>query len=210
MAGYKVNDTDLDALLEPWQSGDGYAASTGYLINGYDLNEKYAPASAGTAFSGTTGYNENGTDVGPRFCAKGTRNTPLPIDGATYSYAGIAGGTLIIWYMNSDGTYVVQSGGGGTVFASGPWLPSGGIISQYTCEFSWVQTILQSGGTFTNATTAPTPEPLTTTQSMSSGSHAGAGGGTAEQSVYVTMNLYRSGILVSTTHVTLDTLSESF
>src|SRR5881392_1114079 len=142
MAGYKKAGVDLDTLLEPWQAGDGNAAATGYKIAGADLNTKYAPASAGTGYTGGTNFQQANADIGPRFCAKGTRWSPLPINGGTYH--GDSSGNIssamtgqVTVNINAAGTYAVNCVGNNvaTTPASGTWLPSGHAASEYQVQF---------------------------------------------------------------------------
>lgn len=142
--GYAKVGNDLDNLLELWQTGDGYAAATGYAINGADLNTRYAPASVGTGYTGGTGYDDNDVDIGPRFCAKGARNSKLPIDGQLFiaHSQGIVSGAMdasITIAINADGTYTVTklAQGASSTAASGVWLPSGQSASDYQVQFVW-------------------------------------------------------------------------
>lgn len=73
-SNYKLASADLDALFEPWASGDPYAAATGCLVGGDDLNTLYAPASVGTASSAITNYKQGGTEIAPRFAVLGSRS----------------------------------------------------------------------------------------------------------------------------------------
>jgi len=210
MAGYKVNGTDLDSLLEPWQSGDGYAAATGYKINGSDLNTKYAPASVGAAFSGTTGYDDNGTDIGPRFCAKGQRITTLPINGQTYTVSGGRGTSSLTIVIQTNGMYaVIKDIGQGSqaTLASGPWLPSGDSVSSYTVQFTgtaFISGTAPGGGTASYSNGAPTPTDISVNRSFTASASATTVGTNALQYGDVEIQLFKSGNLRSDTTITFD------
>lgn len=213
MAGYKKAGSDLDALLEPWQSGDGNAAATGYKIANADLNTKYAPASVGTAYTGGTGYKQNNADIGPRFAAKGSRATALPFDGqffvADNPSRGPASLTLT---MESDGTYTVvrKVGSTATTLASGTWLPSGDAPSDWSCQYSYSTSLVTVVGDASNSNTngASSVSALTADRTFQSNSTANFTGGQAGQTVGVTLKLYRDGVLRSTTGFTFKTSAD--
>src|SRR5690348_13298664 len=174
MGGYAKVGNDLDNLLEPWQAGDGYAAATGYAINGADLNQRYAPASVGAGYTGGTGYNDNGGDIGPRFCAKGQRNSGLPINGG--NYVGRSSGLInsameanIAIQINANGSYSVACVGNSpdtTSGSTGTWLPAGQAASDYQVEFVWAQSSQYLSGPATVTNGAATYQACTTTRQI--------------------------------------------
>ncbi|UGB47015.1 hypothetical protein LQ772_06905 [Frateuria edaphi] len=213
MAGYKKAGMDLDALLEPWQSGDGNAAATGYKINGADLNTKYAPASVGTAYLGGTGYKQGGADIGPRFAAKGSRSTVLPFDGDTFIADNPSRGPASLTLtLNSDGTYTIvrMIGSAATTIGSGTWLPSGEAASNWSCQYSYSTSLVTVVGDASNSNTngAASISALTSDRAFQSNSTANFTGGQAGQTVAVTLKLYRSGVLRSTTGFTFKTSAD--
>lgn len=211
MTGYAKAGTDLDALLEPWQAGDGYAAATGYKINGADLNTKYAPASVGSAYTGGTGYKQGGTDIGPRFAAKGSRQTALPIDGQSYTssvniLSGQTGSASIgVRIINGSSwqVYKLSSASSLSVLASGS-VPA----SAASVKFTWgaysvpVGYTDAGGGTSNDAPSAvavsSNPDARYTTSTV------GATSGSRERSYPFTLDFYNgSGSNVSHSQCTL-------
>lgn len=208
MTGYAKNGNDLDNLLEPWQSGDGYAAATGYKINGADLNTRYAPASVGTAYTGGAGYNQNGSDIGPRFAAKGSRVSTLGFDGNSYSSFTTRSAAQLTLKFDPGGTWSITDQGG-AVQASGPWLTSG-TASEYAVQFvmsGFTAGPDISGGTDNYSNGATSASSLTSSRSAWASASAITVGNDARNSGTVTAKLYRSGVLINTSTCNFDVRS---
>lgn len=212
MTGYAKNGTDLDALLEPWQSGDGFAAATGYKINGADLNTKYAPASVGSAYTGGTGYDDNGSDIGPRFAAKGSRVTALPINGNTYTTsvfvpAASSGNATFEFRLTSATTwdlYVQRTTGCSGSPAAG--TQTSGAVPANAASVRYTPTYLGASGdtgpaTVTNGAPSPTAVGANVVVGLQLG---GTGTSSPKQSTYniKVEFLNGSGVVISTTNFT--------
>lgn len=206
-SGFSSAGVDFDNIFDPYMEGTK-PANTGYTISGYgDLANRYAPIIYGTK-APNVGYSKSGVgDLSNLWAAKGTASYNLPINGKSYSSYASAGGASLTLTMSNNGTYQVTNNIG-TVLDSGYWLPSGGLVSDYTCYFT--TTMLSGpdpgGGTDYYNNSAPTQQPLTTTQSFQGGCLASVGAG---QSAYnagnVVLYLYRSGTLRSTTTIHFET-----
>jgi hypothetical protein len=207
-----VNNVPLDQIFDPYISGTK-ASLTGYTVMisevAVDLRDLFAPIYLGTS-AAPTKYKVNNADLNTIFAKKGTAQYALPIDGNSYVASGQRGTTSLTLNMLSNGTYNVtrfQANNGGTsVLASGTWLPSGDSASSYTCTFAFQ---LISSGAFggSNSTTndAVTQSPLTTSRAFQQASIAANTGQSADQQGKVTLKLYKSGVLRSTTVVTFST-----
>lgn len=213
---YKVNGVDLDQIFDPYMSGTK-PAPTKYTVNGVDLKDIFAPRYLG-ASAPVTKYTVNGVDLNQIFAAKGSVNYNLPINDTSYfaNQSGVNGSAKLIFNMFSSGSYsIVRSiRGVTTTLASGPWLPSGDSVANYTCYFSAVQSgvTLIGDADFNNITNAPasTPVALTTSRSYTADSNTfTTPGATATQTVDVICNYYRLGVLVHAVHVTFHTTSTS-
>jgi len=210
-----VNGVPLDQIFDPYVSGTK-APLTGYTVRiggvDVDLRDLFAPIYLGTS-AAPTNYKVNNADLNTIFAKKGTAQYALPINGQSYVASGQRGGTYLTFNMKADGTYSIDrfqaNSGGAYTLATGTWLPSGDSASLYTCMFA-LQTI--SAGAFggTNSTTngAPAQSALTSDRSCQVTSTAANTGQTADQQVRVTMTLYKSGVLRSTTVVTFSTSAD--
>lgn len=219
MAGFKKASTDLDALLEPWQSGDGFAAATGFKIAAADLNTKYAPASVGAGYTGGTNFKQASADIGPRFCAKGARITALPFDGQTFQVESdrsitIATTTYVALTIKSDGTYTVEMHGNDVSFiaASGTWLPGGHAVSDYQVQYV-VTTIVDYPSAPASITNdAPAYSACTTSRLVEARTFAGSSSTPEKGGQYqVVIKLKRiSTSVVTTTTCVFDVMAVNF
>lgn len=213
---YNVNGVGLDQIFDPYVSGMK-ATLTGFTVNGVDLRDLFAPLYLGTS-AAPTKYEVNGADLNTIFAAKGTAKYNLPIDGTSYTatQSGVNGSAQLNFNMLSNGAYsIVRSiRGVQTTLASGIWLPTGDSVSNYTCYFSAVQSGVTHTGDagFNNITNAPasTPVALTTSRKYTADANTfTTPGATARQTVDVTCNYYRLGVLVHAVHVTFTTNATS-
>jgi len=199
---------DFDDLYDTDTVGDGYVATFLRRSDGSSLH--YASASYGTPGDAVGFRDGSGVDVGPRWAKKGTAQYALPINGQTFnSNAAARGHAQLDMNMISDGTYTIVRSATGlstATLASGNWLPSGGSVSDYTVQFIGSQTgSVVAGGTNTTVNGATSASALTTTRTFSAKSDAPLTADRASADCSLTIKLFKSGNLVSTTVVTLHT-----
>ena len=207
-SGYRNSaGVDADDLFDPDVQGDGYAATFLRRSDGTPL--KFASASYGTPGDVFGFRDASGVDVGPKWAKKGTAQYALPINGQTFNADRTTrGGASLDLNMNSDGTYsVVRTTDAASTLASGNWLPSGGAVSDYSCDFSYAINDENVVGTGTNSVTngASSASALTTTRTFTQRSTANQSQSAASRTGTITMHLYKSGVLKSTTTVTFET-----
>jgi len=209
-----ASGVDFDSLFDPYVQGTSPAATGLRLSTGVDLAGRFAPITFGSKGPDVGFRTSGGVDVSNLWAAIGTAVYGLPIDGSSYSSSGSRGGSSLTLNMLSNGTYNVtrfQANNGGTsVLASGTWLPSGDSVSSYTCTYAYQ---LISSGAFgggSNSTTndAVTQSALTTSRAFQQASLAANTGQSADQQGKVTLKLYKSGVLRSTTIVTFTTSAD--
>lgn len=206
--GILRNGVPLDQLYGA--KGASTAAATGLLQNGVDVNQYILALADGSPLGFNSGISKNGTDFSAIFGIP-SGSSPLPINGNSYSAdSQIRGSASLTFNMNSDGTYSIVSFSaqtGTTTPSSGTWLPSGQSVSSFSVLFSYNVNTASANSTGSNSVTnsAPTQTALTTSQSVVVKSTAPLTGDNADQNVTVTMKLYKSGVLQSTTSVTFNT-----
>lgn len=209
----------LDNTFDPYVAGTTKAAATGIYENGVDICNLYANIIYGTAAAATgITCRTPAVDLSAIFAKKGTASYNLPIDGTDYTatQSGVNGSAQLTFNMLNNGTYSIVKSIRGvlTTLATGTWLPAGDAVSQYTCYFAGVQsnvTVTGDAGNSTN-TNAPqsTPVALTTSRQYTIDSHVFTEiGATARQTMAVTCNYYRLGVLVHAVHVSFLTQSTS-
>lgn len=196
---------DFDSLFDPYVQGTP-PSDTGFrLSSGVDLAGRYAPISFGSKGPDVGFRTSSGTDVSNLWAAYGTASYSLPINGRSYTRSRGRGTASLSFNMKSDGTYSITNDLG-TVLDSGTWLPSGDSVSSYTCVYS---TTMSSGpdpggGNRTISNDAPTQASLTTSRTFTGAAGATVTGTTASNNGSVTMDLYKSGVLKSSTVVTFN------
>jgi len=203
-----VNGVPLTDIFDPYVSGTK-AIVTGYtvMVGGVptDLKDLFAPIYLGTS-AGPTKYHVYGADLNTLFAAKGSVSYSLPINGQTYTDNSGRGTASLALNVKSDGTYTVVNHLS-VVLASGTWLPSGDSVSNWTALFTssgFTNGPDVDGGnnSFTNG--APTQQALTTTRTFFVSSSAITVGTNASNYGFLTLYLYRLGLLRLTTYVTFD------
>lgn len=197
---------DFDSVFDPYVQGTS-PANTGLRISGgTDLAGRYAPLSFGSA-AAVQGFRiSGGADVNTLWAKIGTAVYTLPINGQTYTRSVGRSSATLDFLMKSDGTYSIVNDVP-TVLASGTWLPSGDSVSSYTCTFAqsgMVNGTDPGGGSDFFSNSAATQQALTTTQDFQCGAGASTISQNAANGGTVTMKLYKSGVLRSTTTVTFN------
>jgi hypothetical protein len=180
-------------------SNIGYRTSAGVLL-------KFAALSYGSA-AANHGYRlSDGRDFSALWAKKGTAVYTLPINGQTYTRGTGRGSATLDFNVKSNGTYSIVNDAA-AVLASGTWLPSGDSVSSYTCTFAqsgMVNAPDPGGGTDFYSNSAATQQALTASQDFQCGAGAGTINQNAANGGTVTMKLYKSGVLRSTTTVTFE------
>jgi hypothetical protein len=187
-------------------SNIGYRNAAGVLL-------KFAALKYGTA-AANHGYRlADGRDFSALWCKKGTAVYSLPFDGANFSInSQTRGGAYAHVTMKSDGTfsvYTFNSGGSPqtVIRYSGTWLPSGESVANWSVQYDAALTSessMQEGYNYiTNG--APTVSALTTTRDCEGGSNASLTGSNADANGYISVKLYRLGVLRSTSRFTFNT-----
>lgn len=204
------NSSGVDAseLYDPDVIGDGYDATWLRRTDGTTL--KYALARYGTPGPVLGQRDSGGADAGPKWAAKGTASYALAFDGQTYTAnAAARGHAQLDLNMKSDGTWTIIRSGTSIItatLASGTWLPSGDSVSDYTVQFVATQSgSVVAGGTNSVSNGASAASALTTTRKLSAMSDAPLTSDRANATTGVTVKLFKSGSLISTTLVTLQT-----
>lgn len=200
-SGYRSGGVDFDDLFDPFVQGPTSVA-TGRRIAGVDLSYRYAHIQYG-AKRADVGYRVNGTDLSNLWAAKGTAVYSLPINGREYTRSRGRGGASLAFNMLSNGTYSIVNDLG-TVLDSGSWLPAGDAVASYSCKFSqsgFTNGLDIGGGNDTYTNEAPAASALTTSRSFTAGAVATTINTNASNIGTVTMQLYKSGVLRSTTSI---------
>lgn len=179
-SGHRVNGTDLDDLLEPWQAGDGNAPATGFKVANVDINQRYAPAAAGVGYAGATGYRQLGVDIAGGFAARGSRVgggggagivNPLSLDAQTYyvnDFTPVGGNASLFLDVKRDGTWLIRSPSAGTLAAGNWYIPTTTAIGDgYEVRFTATS---GSGGDIVNAAEVFTALSATRTVELSASS----------------------------------------
>lgn len=204
---YAVNGVPLDQILEPY-SGGPKASATGYKVNGVDLRDLFDPISLGSA-PATTGYKVRGVDLAAIFSAKGSVSHALGFDGGTYQATSVSRGSgWLRLSMDSSGTWSISRQAPSTaVITSGTWLPSGESAGNWSCQFTYAVGMDDTIGSGDNSVTngASSNSALSTTRTLDVISNAHLTGSRAEQIITLTVKLYRSGVLRSTSVCTFHT-----
>lgn len=191
--------------------GSSTAAATGYkLPNGADINTVLLARADGVDIGFNTGFTVAGSDLRNFFGAP-SGNTPLPINGQTFSHAynipSGNSGTSTIGFRIVSGTtwqvYWADPTSSATVLSSGS-IPSGAT----SVKFTWGTYTLPPGdadgnGATTNgaaSATAVSSNPSATYQTASWGSSSGSRG----RSYPFQIDFYNSSSVdISTTVITL-------
>lgn len=210
--GYRnASGVDFDALFDPYVSGTKPAA-TGYRTSdGVDLANRYAPAAYGSK-GPNVGYRlTNGADLSTLWAAKGTATYALGFNGGSYAASSSRGTAKLTLAMASDGTWSVTDQDG-AARASGTWLNFGGVVGDYSVLFTatgFTNGTDPGGGTDSYGNGATSASALTTTRAFWASAGSISGGGTqvqnnADNSGTLTVHLYKSGQLISTSSCTFD------
>jgi hypothetical protein len=205
-SGIKSNGVDLDDLFEPDVKGDGPAA-LGVQSGGVPL--RYAALKYGSKRA-NVGIANASSDVSNLWAAKGTASYGLPINGESYSAISNRGTGKLVFSLTSAGAYTVVAtinAGTPTTLATGTWLPSGGSVGDYAVQFSNSITsqVASGGGSNTIANGATTQSALTTNRDFLAQSAASIVTQDAHQSMNLTIRIYMSGSLYSSTQINLTT-----
>lgn len=213
-----TSGVDFDSLFDPYVQGTAPSATGLRLSSGVDLAGRFAPITFGSKGPDVGFRTSAGGDVSNLWAASGTAKYNLPIDGTSYTstQSGVNGSAQLVFNMNSDGTYSIVRGVRGvtTTMASGTWLPTGDSVANYSCYFSASQSgVTQTGDCgFNNTTNAPasTAVALTTSRQYTADADTfTTPGAVARQTIAVTCNYYRLGVLVHAVHVTFTTNATS-
>lgn len=186
----------LSSIFQPYSSG-AKAAATGLFENGNDLCNIYAPYVSGTK-AAATGIKRNNNDLSNIFAPKVTVS-PLGMNGQTYVANGGRGSKTVSLTMNTNGTWTIVASTSGSPL-TGSWLIAGGTAADYTVQFvmsGFSNGPDEAGGTNSFANGASSASALTTARACSCTSSATVLGATAGNQGSVTINLYKSGVLVS-------------
>lgn len=202
-----VNSVPLDQIFDPYISGTK-APLTGYTVKisgvATDLRDLFAPIYLGTSALPTK-FKVNNADLNTIFAKKGTAQYSLPIDGQVFVANRTTRGpsSLTFNMLNSGGYTVVRDVGSGLVtLASGTWLPSGGVVSNYNALFSYVVNSSSTIGSGSNSVTngAATQQNLGTSRAIANTSTSILVTDRSAQTITVTAKLYTTGgTLLSTT-----------
>lgn len=196
------NSTPLSSIFDLWQPGTDKAPATGIKENGVDTSDIYAMLKYGSA-AAPTGVKSKNADLNTIYAAKGSASYALPVNGRLYTRSRGRGGATLAFNMLSNGTYSIVDDRGVTL-DSGSWLPAGDAVASYSCKFSqsgFTNGPDISGGTDTYTNGAPSVSALTTSRSFTAGAAATTINTNASNGGTVTMQLYKSGVLRSTTSV---------
>jgi len=204
----------LDNTFDPYVAGTDKAAATGISEGGVDICNKYAKITYGAAAAATgITCRTPVVDLSAIFAKKGTAVYSLPFDGANFSInSQTRGGAYAHVTMKSDGTfsvYTFNSGGSPqtVVRFTGSWLPAGESVTNWSVQYDAALTSessMQEGYNYiTNG--APAVSALTTTRDCEGGSNASLTGSNADAAGYISVKLYRLGVLRSTSTFTFNT-----
>jgi hypothetical protein len=200
------NTTPLSSIFDPYVAGTTQAAATGILENGVEIATKYAKLSYGSSAAATgitTGSGASLKDLSQIFAALGTAHYPLGFNGGVYDTSANRGSAGVSLTMKSDGTWSISAGTGTPT--SGTWLPAGDSVSSYTVMFAmsgFSSGAVPGGGTASYINGAPTQSALTTNRTCSCTASATTVNTSASNGGTVTVYLYKSGTLVSTSSCT--------
>lgn len=145
MRGFLVARANLDTLLEPWQTGDSFAALTGFSVVGVDLNQRFAPASLSQASAAITGYRQAGAEIATRFAAIGTQlpalGSSLGMPAARNKHVFVGSGcgvAQIIFVLRADGTWTITSFN----VLDGLWINS--AVAGFGQDYEVIATLISS------------------------------------------------------------------
>jgi hypothetical protein len=205
-SGFRISSgADLDSVFTMYSSGSK-PVLTGFRTSaGQDARDRYQPYTSGQKASNTGFRNAAGTDLRDLFQYVNSGSSTLPINGNSYERNKGRGTATLSFNMNSAGTYSITDDLGNT-FDSGTWLPAGDSASSYSCTFTNTganEADPEGGSDFTATNCSATAPGSALTANLYSSINAGATtvGTNASNSGTVTMKLYKSGALVSTTFV---------
>lgn len=198
------NGVPLDQLYGT--KGASTAAATGCLQNGVDVNQYLLALADGKALGFNSGLSKNGTDFSAIFGTPNT-NTPLGMNGKTYTRGAGRGTHYIRMQFFTAGTWTVVDDSGGTL-DTGSWLIFGGAASDYTVQYvmsGFSNGPDPDGGSNSFSNDASSQVNLGTTQPIANATSSATVLNTSAANYgTVTINLYKSGVLVSTSVCTFD------
>lgn len=197
------NGTPLDVLYGT--KGASTAAATGCMQNGVDVNQFLLALADGKALGFNSGIAKNSADFSTIFGVP-TGNTPLPINGNTYTAASSSGtgasSATLQFLLNSSGWQVnrtVSPNSGTGTLASGS-IPTGAV------NFQYVLTITSSTSGTSSTNGAPSSTPITGT-AVGTTVTATSTPSTVENQIIATVQINffnSSGVNISQTNITFN------